>query len=402
MGVYYDIHLDSILVEGGKSFIPDSLLSMFQESDRQILTISEMEKKYPHLIDTDTLDDDEAFYYLYVAKAETIKMRLDIAGINLALMKKSFETTFSFYREVVAESYARSLENYKNIYGNRTSDYKIGRLDVGDYNFETWISYVKINFDRNNEILNLDVVEPLGIDSYCYEYFSETSGFPYDKYDARYLIRIALDIYEGQEIILNYTDFVYQEAISKDTELITDAKIQEAISIPLFEKAIVLTEGTSDTYFLSNCLTLLYPEIKDEIHFVDFSETKAGGGASQIVAFIKIFAAAGIRNRIIALFDADSAAKDAIRVLNEITLPNNITVTVLPSQVEFKQWPTLGPQGDDVEVDINGTAVSLELFFPSDEDFNVKYFILIFVIIGGCKHSSLKNPVFIRNFSIGC
>ena len=47
MGVYYDIHLDSILVEGGKSFIPDSLLSMFQESDRQILTISEMEKKYP-------------------------------------------------------------------------------------------------------------------------------------------------------------------------------------------------------------------------------------------------------------------------------------------------------------------------------------------------------------------
>jgi hypothetical protein len=89
------------------------------------------------------------------------------------------------------------------------------------------------------------------------------------------------------------------------------------------------------------------------------------GGAGPLALMVKAFAAAGFSDRIIAIFDNDAAAADAMRTLYGLPLPSNIAVLTYPPIDLLRQYPTIGPSGH-ADVDVNGSAASLELYLGRD------------------------------------
>ena len=80
---------------------------------------------------------------------------------------------------------------------------------------------------------------------------------------------------------------------------------------------------------------------------------------------MKAFAGAGIANRVIALFDNDTAAHDATRALSLLSLPPNIVILYYPNLPLLCDYPTLGPNGL-TSLDVNGLAGGIELYLGRD------------------------------------
>ena len=131
------------------------------------------------------------------------------------------------------------------------------------------------------------------------------------------------------------------------------------------EKTIILTEGSTDKEILEATLEALHPELSIYYSFLDFHTLNVPGGTSALVNTLKTFISAGVRNRVIAVFDNDTAANDALRALEKAYLPKNIKVIELPHLDIARDYPTIGPQGT-VNLDINGLACSIELYFGRD------------------------------------
>ena len=68
-----------------------------------------------------------------------------------------------------------------------------------------------------------------------------------------------------------------------------------------------------------------------------------------------------IGNRIIVIFDNDTAGIEKYELLRTIKKPNSLLITRLPNFDEFSDFRTFGPQGEAHE-NINGKAVSIECF----------------------------------------
>lgn len=136
------------------------------------------------------------------------------------------------------------------------------------------------------------------------------------------------------------------------------------MSIP-FQKILILTEGSTDTFILSKSLKLLYPHLEDYFSFMDFAAARPDGGTSALERTVKSFAAAGLNNKIIALFDNDATGLSTFNALMQTALPDNIKLLVLPTLEFAKAYPTIGPQGI-LNVDINRRACSIELYLGQD------------------------------------
>jgi hypothetical protein len=80
---------------------------------------------------------------------------------------------------------------------------------------------------------------------------------------------------------------------------------------------------------------------------------------------VKAFLATGITNRVIALFDNDTAAQEARRALANVSIPENIAVLAYPALDLLRDYPTLGP-GGLTSLDVNGLAASIELYLGKD------------------------------------
>jgi hypothetical protein len=103
----------------------------------------------------------------------------------------------------------------------------------------------------------------------------------------------------------------------------------------------------------------------DFYSFFDFDTSRAAGGANQVVGVLKAFIAANISNRVVALFDNDTAAREATRPLERITLSKNVAVLHYPALESLHSYPTIGPTGT-VPFDVNGLAGSIELYLGND------------------------------------
>lgn len=120
----------------------------------------------------------------------------------------------------------------------------------------------------------------------------------------------------------------------------------------------------TDAEFLSQTVDVLAPHLSGYIRFLDY-DFKPEGSASALVRAVRAFAAAGISNRIVALFDNDAAAAEALMTLDKKRLPPNFRVYQLPHLPLAVNCPTLGPNGLS-RMDVNGLAVSVEMFFSED------------------------------------
>jgi hypothetical protein len=115
---------------------------------------------------------------------------------------------------------------------------------------------------------------------------------------------------------------------------------------------------------LASAIEILMPHLAGYVKFLDY-EVGNEGGASAAVRTLKSFAAAGISNRIMAIFDNDSAAYEAVMTLKSSKLPSHYRVMHYPDLDLANKYPTLGPQGDAV-MNVNRLAGSIELYLGSD------------------------------------
>jgi hypothetical protein len=185
-------------------------------------------------------------------------------------------------------------------------------------------------------------------------------------------LRAVLLVYPDDEVRLDVTELVQEGWMPGDP----DTLASEALSVLQANSGshapvIVLTEGRTDAEFLAAGLELLFPHLTDLIKFLDY-DARPEGGAGALARLVKSFAAAGVANRVVAIFDNDSAAADAMRTLTRFKLPENIVVTQYPSIDELRRYPTLGPptskhpDGTQELADINGLAGSIELYLGHD------------------------------------
>jgi hypothetical protein len=127
----------------------------------------------------------------------------------------------------------------------------------------------------------------------------------------------------------------------------------------------VLDEDNEERLICEYKTTVMNPEVVDFYSFMDFNATNASGSASSLVSYVKAFIGSGLRNKIIAIFDNDTAAHEALSILKKIDIPDNIKIFTYPDLEYTKNYPTLGPYGI-VSTDINGLACSIELFLGID------------------------------------
>ena len=174
--------------------------------------------------------------------------------------------------------------------------------------------------------------------------------------------RLAVEaVSPDEQLVYDLTSLVDGGWVQEGDEFITEAENQIYADLRLSQKVIVVTEGDTDREVLERSLRLLYPHLAGYFHFFDFSLRKLGGGTGQFANLVRAFATAGLRHRILALFDNGIAAKDALSTLNLHSLPRNIAVRYYPDIALAQDYPTLGPSGK-TRMDVNGLAGSLELY----------------------------------------
>ena len=184
--------------------------------------------------------------------------------------------------------------------------------------------------------------------------------------DVRLLIRAACEVAaRPSEVVQDVTDLVHGSYYAADEPVCQRAIDSLRLGHLENSNRIVLTEGSTDAQVLKASLKILYPHLVDYYSFLDFDSTRNPGGAGHLASLVKGFAAAGIGNRVIALFDNDAAARDAMRTLESARLPPNFAVLKYPDTEFLRCYPTLGPSGRS-DLDVNGLAASIELYFGED------------------------------------
>ncbi|MBZ5523979.1 MAG: toprim domain-containing protein [Acidobacteriia bacterium] len=176
------------------------------------------------------------------------------------------------------------------------------------------------------------------------------------------LLRAVIDLHEDTETVrFDFSNAVWSEDVDPATAFTQNAKTSLFGSAQAIEKVVVLTEGKADSRILHASLERLYPHLKHMYSFLDHSAFKAQGGTGELERLARGFAGAGISNRIVVLFDNDTAGAAAAQRLSRAQLPGNFRILTLPELEMARSYPTIGPTGPAV-ADINGRACGIELY----------------------------------------
>ena len=183
--------------------------------------------------------------------------------------------------------------------------------------------------------------------------------------DPRLTLRLLLDVApEDCRVAFDISDVVSRGYAEGSPDLCAKAFDDLHGEAAIFSPMIVLTEGTTDAEFLKLGIDVIAPHLSGYVRFLDY-DFKPEGSTSALLRALRAFAAAGVSNRVIALFDSDTAAEEALTTLDAVKLPSNFRVCQLPSLPLATDYPTLGPNGLS-RMDVNGLAVSIEMFFGED------------------------------------
>jgi hypothetical protein len=194
-------------------------------------------------------------------------------------------------------------------------------------------------------------------------------------WDDRFALRAILLAFPDEEVVLNATDLLEDGHTTRAEVIRLPSDSIGAISgmAGMHAPVVVLTEGSTDAEFLQDGLAVLYPYLTDLIRFLDYqADRRPEGGVSALMRTVRAFAAAGIVNRVVAVFDNDAAAADVLRTIGSLKLPDQIQIIRYPDLELAKSYPTLGPPTADLPegsisfANINGLAASIELYLGAD------------------------------------
>jgi len=319
-------------------------------------------------------------FYQYRTTADKIIDRLDVLGFTEKRAKSEFEQCRlhklnKLYYEVGAYFDLQEVIDFLNcpnpgeheLYRGRNTWPLMQKSDVifyEAYHYKAFLGLIEARLTDNLEIANyknysiesirLHLTKPdLNIQAYPRS-DQILQLFP-DEISYFTTIRIILQsIPVKSEVIYDYTDLVGGGWTDEDP-----------IDWESVEKIIVITEGSTDKNVLEKSLKLLYPHLYDYYHFMDFEGSRSQGSAGQLVNTLKSFIGAGIKNRVVFLFDNDTAAKEALSSIKGVRIPINFKVTQYPALSYAESYPTMGPTGIS-SLDINGLACGIELYLGLD------------------------------------
>ncbi|KAA6461901.1 hypothetical protein DYQ86_09645 [Acidobacteria bacterium AB60] len=132
-------------------------------------------------------------------------------------------------------------------------------------------------------------------------------------------------------------------------------------SVREFEAILVLTEGRTDARIISESFMRMRPEIAHMFSYMDHETFKVPGGTPALVALARSLAGAKISNRIIFLFDNDTAGHEGHQQFQKVNCPKHYRGVVLPYLKSAEAYPTIGPTGD-APANVNGRACGIELY----------------------------------------
>lgn len=362
MSSYADLKLGPFIIVSSRNDIDPIVMSLFRESDKKVYqgTMKELLSKYSHDYDftryEDYEDSDNLTIMYYSATVPTIRDRLELMGFTYERARDTFQRNLQEEIMYIEDSYPASHSRELRILRNLT--------------FDSWIENLNLILRKKLPPIS-PYDKPRGkIPStlrYILTHSEEQYGFPGN--DFRYFLRILCSIADSYFLIYDLTDLNMSGFVCESDNLVEYAErlIQE--DFPITKKIIILTEGSTDNWILQRSFKLLYPHLIDYFHFLDLRVTKTEGGAGFLANIVKAFAGAGIINRIIALFDNDTAAASSIQNLLKSKLPENIVVLRYPDIKLAKNYPTQGPTGV-TSMDVNRLAGSIELYLGADVLYN--------------------------------
>lgn len=340
MGEYVSLSIGGYNYLTCKNSFGDLLL-FFTEADRKVVV--------------DWEDGEEFKRYCFYTSVDRAKRCLDMLGNTLKAAKEDFEL-----------DRASKIDFSKYIHDD---DYEMELIE--QYTFENWVEAVH----KYALLLSNDEYD---YEKKCYPHFekvcSETQtiaekiilkslpfgddffGLEYDNINPWNIFRVILEAFEPETTIkLDYTNlFVggWCDEFPTPEDYVT-------------EKTIILTEGKYDAEVISKSMGILYPYMVKFYSFIDFAGYKVQGSTNFLTHYFKAFVASGIQNRVIALYDNDSAGLSELVDLEKVNIPDNFRAIHLPNVELAEDYPTLGPNGKE-NMNINGKACSIEMFLGQD------------------------------------
>lgn len=326
--------------------VPESMV-IFRESDKR-----EFKEKF---------DDSDYSRYVYTNSAKIIKERLAIMGYTLNKARRTFD-----------EERKGALQELKDRYDEDKWLPLLDRIKILETaTFNKWVKackYISVNKLEFDYSYSVQANAPKGASPLVKYLLTNDDygsfGFPgSDIYD---VFRIFLEfIPDNTPITMDISDLVNGGYYESNEKVCDNLLNSLTYNYPINEKIIILTEGSSDKRILESSLPLLFPHLAGYYSFMNFEDSNAAGGAGYLLSTIRAFAGSGITNRIIAIFDNDTAGGVAIQSLRKTKIPRNIKVMQYPNIKIAKKYPTLGPSGVKL-LDINGLACSLEIYLGRD------------------------------------
>lgn len=342
MGNYAEFWIGAFYLGKTKSEADPRLVHLFRESDRNMVEGTKKELPFTERLWFNYVKDDEnvtAFYYH--APVPIVRDRLNLKGYTLETAKSAV----SLCLEREGELYPAWREHFQEL-----------ALATGDDWFKglQWIR-------ENSRPRDSAQIEPEGPISDVIRCMRDVDWFAFPGPDLNVPLRLALEICaDSDEFVCDMTDLLLAGHVDPSDELLSSGSLSTH-DLNSSGKTILITEGKSDTWIISESLKLLYPHLADQFTFMDFEGARVSGGAGSLANILKAFAGAGIVNKTVAVFDNDTAAEAAIRTLRNVSLPPNIVVLKLPDLESLRAYPTIGPSGP-ISMNVNGMAASLDLY----------------------------------------
>jgi hypothetical protein len=294
----------------------------------------------------------------YSCKTGRVIDRLNIMGFNVARARREFDAGL-----------AAELEQYEDWAQNRDFEWAAEKVAfLRTLTFDAYVTAFTEVIRRKLRRPPFEDRKKVGLSptvKYIVDEHDE-GGFGFFGGDIRLLIRLACEVVPPESMVVqDITSLVGGGYYGPEEPVCEDAIRSLTARHPENSPRIILTEGATDTAILKDALSLLFPHLLPYYTFLDFDSSRSQGGAGHLVALVKAFAGAGVTNRLIALFDNDTAAHEATRSLSTVSLPTNIAVLHYPPLNLLRRYPTIGPGGVTSQ-DVNGLAASIELYLGKD------------------------------------
>ncbi len=335
-------------------------MSIFQEGDKKKRIYNTETERYEDYLREPR--EDEITSVVYTASREVVLARLDVMGFTHAALKADFERGVTKELNSLMEDLP---PDYRN---DEFYDHQAEHIDIlQDFTFDAFVCGGKEILEKDLKSWNDDHNRNDIAASTSYmldEHYEMLYGYPGT--DIRFIIRMFCEVaQEGSNVSVDLSDIIGGGWVKEDIAFASEAKKNLVANYPADTPTIILTEGSTDIEFIKAGIELLFPYLVDYYTFFDFPAHDTPGSAGDVVKYIKAFASAGVSNRILAVFDNDTAATDAICGLETLDLPVNITYSQYPRLGFLESYPTLGPTGQ-AAMDVNGSAASIELYLGTD------------------------------------